>query len=201
MTLFCWKIIFIKLIAATAGDSIADMIALCVAAAGYRASSTCVTAAPRLQRLQTTSPVMQEDGEAPPPAEPEEEPPAPAYGTEAYFAAQRKGTPAEAVDDPDREGFFQIFGGRDKPPPPPATKIEDAFPNVLSADERKVLIEAMRANGLTNFGAPFARPDTSWDAVRASYPILAERSDEDLYSAYMDQTTFKGFGSLFGGGD
>ena len=75
-----------------------------------------------------------------------------------------------------------------------------AFPNVLSADERKVLIEAMKANKMTNFGAAFARATDSWDAVRASHPILAERSDKELYDAYMDQTTFKGFGSLFGGG-
>ena len=60
-----------------------------------------------------------------------------------------------------------------------------------------MLIEAMKANGLTNFGAAFAKPDTSWDAVRASQPLLAERSDKDLYDAYMEQTTFKGFGSLF----
>ena len=72
-----------------------------------------------------------------------------------------------------------------------------AFPNVLSPEERKVLIEAMKANGLTNFGAVFAKPDTSWDAVRSSQPLLAERSDKELYDAYMEQTTFKGFGSLF----
>ena len=71
---------------------------------------------------------------------------------------------------------------------------------MLSADERKVLIEAMKANKMTNFGAAFARATDSWDAVRASHPILAERSDKELYDAYMDQTTFKGFGSLFGGG-
>lgn len=57
----------------------------------------------------------------------------------------------------------------------------------------------MKANGLTNFGAAFAKTDTSWDAVRSSQPLLAERSDKELYDAYMEQTTFKGFGSLFGG--
>tara|TARA_B100000780_G_scaffold268014_1_gene225594 strand:+ start:345 stop:536 length:192 start_codon:yes stop_codon:yes gene_type:complete len=62
-----------------------------------------------------------------------------------------------------------------------------------------VLVEAMKANGLTNFGAAFAKTDTSWDAVRSSQPLLAERSDKELYDAYMEQTTFKGFGSLFGG--
>ena len=55
----------------------------------------------------------------------------------------------------------------------------------------------MKANGLTNFGAPVAKPDTSWDAVRSSQPLRAERSDKELYDAYMEQTTFKGFGSLF----
>ena len=53
----------------------------------------------------------------------------------------------------------------------------------------------MKANKMTNFGAAFARATDSWDAVRASHPILAERSDKELYDAYMDQTTFKGFGS------
>ena len=83
-----------------------------------------------------------------------------------------------------------------RPFPIPHTQ---AFPNVLSPEERKVLIEAMKANGLTNFGAAFAKTDTSWDAVRSSQPLLAERSDKELYDAYMEQTTFKGFGSLFGG--
>ena len=48
-----------------------------------------------------------------------------------------------------------------------------------------MLIQAMKANGLQNFGAPFAKPDTSWDAVRSSQPLLAERSDKELYDATL----------------
>merc|ERR1712205_209328 len=103
---------------------------------------------------------MGEESPGPPEEAPEDvAPPAPApYGTEAYFAQQKAAKGIAVPDEEGKEGFFEIFGlsgARDKPPPPPATKIEDAFPNVLSADERKVLIEAMKANKMTNFGAAF----------------------------------------------
>ena len=153
--------------------------------------------------------------------------PEPAYGTEAYFAKQKAAKGIKVPEGDGRGGFFQIFGGEQNgPPPPPAKTIAEvsrlssaltrrfhllfhptlpnshtqAFPNVLSAEERSVLVGAMKTNGLTNFGAAFAKPDTNWDGVRAAQPLLGERSDKELYDAYMEQTTFKGFGSLFSGG-
>merc|ERR1740130_520640 len=124
--------------------------ALLVGVEGYRVGSAAVL-------------LMQEDGPSPAPEAADE--PEPAYGTEAYFAKEKAKKGIATPEGDPRGGFFQIFGGESGPEPAPAKSIAEAFPNVLSPEERKVLIEAMKANGLTNFGAVFAKPDTSWDAV------------------------------------
>ena len=106
------------------------MLALVFAAAGYRLSTTCSSVKPLQQLQAATRVMMQEESPGPPEEAPEDvAPPAPApYGTEAYFAQQKAAKGIAVPDEEGKEGFFEIFGlsgARDKPPPPPATKIED----------------------------------------------------------------------------
>ena len=47
-----------------------------------------------------------------------------------------------------------------------------------------MLLEAMRAEGMVRYGAPFATPSSSWDEVRRAQPALEARSDAQLYQSY-----------------
>ena len=47
-----------------------------------------------------------------------------------------------------------------------------------------MLLEAMRAEGMVRYGAPFATPSSSWDEVRRAQSALEARSDAQLYQSY-----------------
>ena len=82
------------------------------------------------------------------------------------------------------EGIEKAFSwlssdGREPPPP--------AFTNVLTEAEEAVLVKAMRAAKMVWFGVPYATKKSDWDGARAAEPLLAGRSNEELYAAYMSK--------------
>ena len=58
---------------------------------------------------------------------------------------------------------------------------------MLTEAEEAVLVKAMRAAKMVWFGVPYATKKSDWDGARAAEPLLAGRSNEELYAAYMSK--------------